>query len=340
VASDAAKTEVDRSPARRSARDQWASSAVSSFQKACHHWKDDPARSLELLRRVLEGVAHAVRIDRDDSFASHERAELNRQLLGELLPKIRPHLPKGLWPIVESIKKLGDLHHHNQGEAIEASPRQALGMLQQCAALLEWLYDDVIGAPRPPELTAAIRALDNRGTGSVVSMVVEPRPVAPRRAHGARWRWLALVAAALVTAGVWFLFITVRSPFRNLSQPERGWIEAYQSALEARDPDRLVALHVIPTGRFFESRGLDAPTLRKLFKGWFDYAGPAHRTGFDQCVTVYAGSDGVRALTCDTYIDPPIPGKASRLATCLAFNSEGKVVTRTELSRVPSCPPP
>ncbi len=336
--SETAKTDVDRSTARRSARDQWASSAVSSFQKACGYRKDDPARSLELLRKVLEGVAHAVCVTRDDAFRSHRGAELNRALLGELLPKVRPHIPRGLRVFVDTVKNLGDLHHHNQGETIEASPLQAQAMLLQCAALLEWLYKGVLDTPLPPELTAAIRALDDRGTNPV-SVVAETRRVAPPHVRRrSRW-WLGIPALGMVAA-VWLVLSAIGSPFHNLSQPERRWIEAYQSALEARDPDRLVALHVIPTGRFFEGRAFDAPALRKLFKGWFDYAGPAHRTGFDRCSTTLAGSDRTRALTCDTYIDPPIPGKPSRVATCLVFNSEGKVVSRVELSRVPSCPPP
>lgn len=298
---------------------------------------------------MLEGFAHTVCVALHSDFPPHRGTELNRKPLGEVLPMARRHLPQDLQVFVDTAKKLGDWHHHNQGEAPESNPLTAQAMLLQCTALLQWLHREVLNTPPPPELIAAIHALQDRGAVPV-SAVASSRPAVPP--HALRGVALGL-GLALFGAAVIAVWLFARSadpaastsndsgPFHNLDQPERRWIEAYQGALDARDPDRLVALHTIPTGRFFSGQSYDAPHLRRLFQGWFDHAGPTRRTGFDHCSLAHVGSDGARSLKCDTYIDPPLPGGGpSRVATCLAFNSDGKIVSRTEIAQFPSCPPP
>src|SRR4051812_9371495 len=108
------KTQPDPGPARRSAMDQWTASTLQYFLEACRHWRDDPGRSLELVRYVLEGWAHAVNVALDPAFAPHRGSELHRKMLGDVFPFAKMHLPKDLQVFVDHAKKLGDLHHHNQ----------------------------------------------------------------------------------------------------------------------------------------------------------------------------------------------------------------------------------
>ncbi len=291
---------------------------------------------------MLEGAAHAVAVAFHDDFRSHQGSELNRKPLGEVLRLARPHLPAELVFFVDSAKKLGDLHHHNQGEPPASSPRTAQAMLLQAATLLEWLYRDVLVAEPPAELAAAVDDLHDRQPARAPATSSRPLLV-------------AAVAGCLVAlgAGGWALWSARQRPeataprpapgsaFNNLGQPERGWIEAYQNALDSRDVDRLVGLHVIPARRFFMAKNYDGPRLRKLFQGWYDRAGPDRRTGFDHCSIAHVAADEGRSLRCDTYIDPPFPdGGPSRAGTCLVFTPEGKVLSRTETAQIPDCPPP
>jgi hypothetical protein len=117
-------------------------------------------------------------------------------------------------------------------------------------------------------------------------------------------------------------------------------MEAYGAAINSRDVDRILALHVLPTPRFFMARNLVEAQLRKLYQGWFDGAGRIHRTGFDGCSLANVAGDGARALRCDTYVDPPFPNnKPSRVAACLVFTGDGKILSRTEIAQIPDCPP-
>ena len=127
---------------------------------------------------------------------------------------------------------------------------------------------------------------------------------------------------------------------RPLGQPERGWIEAYGAAIDSGNVDRILALHVLPTPRFFAATNQDAAQLRKLYQGWFDNSGRIHRTGFDGCSLANVAPDGARALRCTTYVDPPFPNnKPSRVPSCLVFTRAGKLLSRTEISHLPDCPP-
>ncbi|MRG98181.1 toll/interleukin-1 receptor domain-containing protein [Polyangium spumosum] len=125
----------------------------------------------------------------------------------------------------------------------------------------------------------------------------------------------------------------------QLGQPERGWIEAYGAAIDSGDVDRIIALHVLPTRRFFTARNQDATQLRKLYQGWFDGDGRTKRTGFDNCSLATVASDGARALRCETYVEPPFSKSPSRVPTCLVFRSDGKLLSRTEISKGNDCPP-
>jgi hypothetical protein len=333
-------------------QDQWADSALREFQKACHHWRDDPGRTQEVARRVLEGCAHVVRVAWDPSFQPHRGGELRREPLGELLPFMRSKLPAELWLFVNEVKKRGDLHHHNQGEVVESSPRMAQTTLLQCAALLEWMYGIVLLRPPPSALEEAVHDVHERRPAA--GPVAPAPPASPR---GARRVVLALAAVLAVVvlgatgAAIWLPTwdapaVTAppspgsRAAFGTLGEPERTWIAAYQGALEARDVDRLLSLHVLPTRRFYMALNYDGAHVRRAYQGWFDKAGPARRTGFDGCALAQVGPDGSRALQCDAFVDPPLPGGPARVPTCLVFTSEGKLLSRTEIGTVSSCPPP
>ncbi|MDI1442425.1 TIR domain-containing protein [Polyangium sp. 6x1] len=147
-----------------------------------------------------------------------------------------------------------------------------------------------------------------------------------------------LVVTAL--AGFWKWLLPAPSTRAELlGQPERGWVEAYGAALDSGDVDRIIAFHVLPTPRFFLARNQDAMQLRRLYQGWFDGDGRIRRTGFDGCSLAKLADDGSRALRCTTYVDPPFSNSPSRVPTCLVFRADGKLLSRTELTKSEDCPP-
>jgi TIR domain len=125
-----------------------------------------------------------------------------------------------------------------------------------------------------------------------------------------------------------------------LGQPERGWLEAYGAAIDSRDVDHIIALHVLPTPRFFKVRNQSDAQLRELYGGWFNGDGRTRRTGFDKCSLANVATDGSRSLRCETFVDPPFAGSPSRVPTCLIFRGDGKLLSRTEITKGSDCPPP
>jgi hypothetical protein len=187
IVSDAPqKTVPDTSAARLRARDQWVRSALDAFLKASRGWMDDPSRSIELLRVIIEGWAHAVGVALEPDFAPYQKGKLHTRQLGDLLPQVRHHLPADLHTFVTYAKQLADPLHHNQGAAPAISPRTAQATLLQCADLLEWLHRELVLAPPPPELDAALATLHDHPPGRAPtatplavpspSLFTEPRP--------------------------------------------------------------------------------------------------------------------------------------------------------------------
>jgi hypothetical protein len=132
---------------------------------------------------------------------------------------------------------------------------------------------------------------------------------------------------------------TTGTPTELLGQPEQTWLELYQAAIDSHDVDRIIARHALPTRRFFMAQNQDAEQLRKHYQGWFDGDGRTKRTGFDKCSLASIADDGSRALRCETYVEPPFKTSRSRVPTCLVFRFDGKLLSRTEISKGSTCPP-
>lgn len=122
--------------------------------------------------------------------------------------------------------------------------------------------------------------------------------------------------------------------------PEVAWVAAYNAALASRDVDRILAVHALPTSRFFMAKNQSAAQLRALYEGWFRSSGKTRETGFRDCQLVNVAADDSRAVRCDTYVEPPLEKGPSVVAACLVFDSTGRLTSRTELSVIPGCPPP
>jgi hypothetical protein len=146
------QTVVDGGAARDSARDSWKASTMQYFRRAADEAERDPERSLELIRKALEGWGHVVSCVLDPDFRPYDGKELRREQLAVVLRRAREHLPPDRRDALALLKTLGDSAHHNQGQVQRSSRRFARATVLQCADLLEWMYSEVLREPVPVEL--------------------------------------------------------------------------------------------------------------------------------------------------------------------------------------------
>lgn len=176
-------TRLDSSAEERSARDAWCESSVAYFCEACATRRTDPTRSLERLRMALEGWAHAVRVATDPEFKTHERGEPRRLQLAPLLQWAAKVVPPAQSDLARKVKILGDSAHHNQGVVQQPNPRIVAASLQECAALLEWLFRDLLATDLPPPLRLALDELEGGAVSTpqaVPPQAVPPQALAPQ----------------------------------------------------------------------------------------------------------------------------------------------------------------
>lgn len=355
-------TENDNSAARASARDAWVGSTRGYFVEACSALRTHPEYAMLQIRHISEGLVHIVCVVEKQGFQPYNGSALNRLPMAKALTEAAQHLPPDRLDLINGLKKLGNIYLHNQGEVQRSSPRMAQAALLQCAELLTWVDRDILGEEQPPEVAQAMRSLEGAPleptplAGSAATPIagppLPPQPPQPGVASGTspqsrRGLLAGAVAVGLVLVAAligWALLKTGGAPTSispsAAAAPEVAWVAAYNAAIASRDVDRILAIHALPTQRFFMVTNQNEAQLRKLYEGWFRGSGKTRETGFRNCQPATVAADGSRALRCDTYVDPPFDKGLSVVAVCLVFRTDGRLTSRTELGAFPSCPPP
>jgi hypothetical protein len=159
VGLDQDRTERDDSAARERTRNVWLARTLKAYVEACSTWRRDPRNSLRTLREVLEGWAYATRVETDLDFKPFKGQDLHAPPLGECLKEMKVELPAQLKNWVQYAKQQSDPAHHIKGADEPVRPEMVRFLLGDCAALLEWTYDDLLRTARPPELHQAKREL-------------------------------------------------------------------------------------------------------------------------------------------------------------------------------------
>jgi hypothetical protein len=358
-------TAVDGTAAWRSARDQWVVSTHRYFVEGYMRARSEPARSLELLRKVLEGWAHAVSVECDPSFAPYEGTRLRTEALGARLGAAKANLPSGLREVAELLKRQTDSFHHNTGEPRSVTPRIALGALHQCAELLVHLHREILREPMPVESARIVAELDGETStaGPVAPTWVgtplgQPGAGQPPVGSGAgRSRVVLGVAAgvvalgAIVSAAWWTLgsrepaAADVRLARTSDPAPPPGpratdarpdpieWVQAYQADLASGDVDRIARGMRFPMDRIFGKPNADEPFVRKAMKDWFEKP-DALPTFFERCVALAPTPDR-HPVRCDMRLG----ATGAPEAQCLVFDDAGKLRSRTVPERPEDCPP-
>lgn len=324
-------------------------------------WKAVLQGYLETARIVILLVS-ASYIASDESYAQMEHAVKRAQegkacvipvlvrpcQWDELLVRHLYHLPEGEKPVTEWTNR--DAAWKNVVDGI----RKAIVELKRGETVSPMMVqnqgpDGAVPHPAPNHTTAHIiiqtPPADLPMAGGPVASSAAAH-LHGKQNRGLPQRWMPMLGAALTIIiplifVVWYFVAPTNNPFESLGQPERGWIEAYATAIDSGDVDRILALHAIPTRYFFLVRNQDELQLRRHYQGWYDSNKNKRRVGFDHCSLVDIADDGSRALRCIAYGDPPFEPPPSRKPTCLVFTKDGKLLARTEISTsLPNCPPP
>lgn len=306
------------------------------------------------VRPIVEGFAHIVCVVLDPTFETHERGRLRRLPMEKALPAAKRHLPTSLSALADHLKNLGNTFHHNQGTVQRSSPNAARGALLQCAELFTWMDAELLDQAPPLEYAEALRELESAAPVAtpLPSSTATPMPVpspAPAAARppatkaGSLWPGILGGFALVLLVIGWLVSREGGAPAAasagTSSAPDLAPVEAYNAAIASKDVDRILAIHALPTSRFFMAKNQNEAQLRKLYEGWFRSSGKTRDTGFRNCQSAGTSADGSRAFRCDTYVDPPLEKGVSVVAACLVFNSTGRLTSRTELSVIPGCPP-
>lgn len=355
---------MDDAAARAAARDAWVTSTRHYFVEACAHWRTQPEHSLSKVRLVVEGFVHIVCVLLDPTFRPHERGELRRARMEKAISAAKQHLSPERQDLVETLKNLGNNFHHNQGVVQRSTPSMARLALLQCAELLAWMDSELLRTPLPQDYAQALRDLEGAAAvatplpsaASTAALTPMPpatrpsptptaaRPSLARRSARALWPFVVVIAAGVLAVLAVLRFGLPSgggAPPAASASPEVAWIKAYSDAIASRDPDRIVAIHATPSGRFFRTQNQSAPQLRALYDAWFRKEGKGRTTTFRACGLASMTADGSRAVRCDTHIEPPLANGWGVIPTCLVFRSDGRLASRTEsLSGPAPCPPP
>ena len=185
-----APTSVDDTAARRSARDHWISSVHREFIEAHARARSEPGRTLEILRKVVEGWVHAMVAMHDPTFKPYERRELRTEQLSEAIARIKAQLPPALQDVPGILAKRCNPFHHNTGQPQVATPHSARAALIETASLIEYLHTQV-ELPVPNEVMRLLNELLRQpvsgraqptalGVESVhAALIPPPQPSAP-----------------------------------------------------------------------------------------------------------------------------------------------------------------
>lgn len=316
--------------------------------------RSEPARSLELLRAVLEGWAHAVSVECDPSFAPYEGTMLRTEALAKRLAVAKANLPSGLREVADLLKRQSDPLHHNTGEPRSVEPLVALGALSQCAALLVHLHREILREPMPAESARIVAELDRKSsTGRLVAPTSAETPIEPPiavqpagqpvvRGTGAGSGRVGIAIAVGVVAlvgvgvGLWTTLPKDASPDPTGTDQRADplkWVEAYQANLASKDVDRIARGMRFPMDRIFGRSNADEPFVRKAMKDWFEKP-EAPPTFFERCVALAPAPDR-HPVRCDVRLG----ASGAPEAQCLVFDDAGRLRSRTVAERPEDCPP-
>jgi hypothetical protein len=346
-------TTVDGTAARRSARDQWVVSTHREFVAAYVRARSEPARSLELLRAVLEGWAHAVSVECDPSFAPYEGTKLRTEALSKRLGVAQANLPSGLREVADLLKRQSDPLHHNTGEPRSVTPRIALGALHQCAELLVHLHREILREPMPAESARIVAELDGESsTGRLVAPTwvgtgppIAEQPPARRSSAGrdrrVLWVPAGIVVLGAVGVGLWMTLGSHKPAAADSRVAGTGtpapkdpilWVQTYEADLASKDVDRIARGMRFPMDSFFGKKGADEQSVRKLMAQWFATNPP--QTLVERCVALAPAPDR-HPVRCDVRLG--VNGAPE--AQCLVFDDSGKLRSRTKATGTADCLP-
>jgi hypothetical protein len=359
------KTVQSDHAARESAKERWLEMSVVELEAVARACDTRPSDAPEHIRKYLEACAATVRVCLDPQFKPYDGKDLRTTPLGEALQ----HLPRERVDLARIGKGISDLFAHNQGHPQETSARVVRGILAMLLDLAEWQWQ-LVNEPLPESIRAIAESIDPVALERR-ALAREASAQARGEKQGARrvWRWtvpLGLGACAL--AGV-----TARSLPRSLprsgeataalAEPEQRAEQATQRAggpggavvsgvsdvrldrlaaeLTAGDVPRILSLYRFPLRWYFGKANAHEAEVRRLIEEWYRRrSGEHHLHLFEQCRGMPA-APGEQAFQCMLRLSPPLPTAPAAPPTpcCVVFDASGLVISRTELDKVPGCPP-
>lgn len=344
------KTRVSDEAARQSALDAWLASSERELVAVAQAYEQDPEAAARHVRPFLEAWAASVRLAIDPQFKPYDGRELHKPPLSEALG----HLPVDRQELARLAKNLGDLFAHNQGPAQTTSSRVMLGVLAHLVEMAEWQWTEAVMRPMPEALQAIAMALDRAR-----------REAAPRATRGSCWVVAAVgsaVAAALAVAATMVAMrnrpgieadpsvrdtkLAARPPQPGAAGPvplpalgvTHPWLDRLGAELTVGDVDRIAALYRYPLRWYFAKPNASEDDVKRLARQWYGRRqGQHHLHLFEGCHEAPA-PNGERAFQCTLRLAPELPGLGPS-DTCLVFDADGLVISRTESSKIPGCPP-
>lgn len=357
-----ARTNVDDTAARTSALDQWVASVHREFIEAQARSLSEPARTFEILRKVVEAWVHAMLTRHDPTFNPYDRRELRTEQLSHAIERIKPHLPPELQNVPGSLAKRCNPFHHNTGQPQVANPHSARAALIEAASLVEFLHTQ-IDVPAPNEVMRLLNGLLQKPVSApaqpTLGLAPIPRERVPLAAstqpstrtfakHGA---FAVLVLVGLGLAVMWFRRGTPSQPAEaevvgsgsgNSPKPADSvsralaWVDRYEADIASQDVERVVRNMRFPMKSFFGRKDASETFVRDQTAKWFTN-NTNTKTFFDNCREGTSPAKERYAVRCDVRLEPAL--REALAPQCFVFDGEGLLVSRTDSNSPASCPP-
>lgn len=110
-------------------------------------------------------------------------------------------------------------------------------------------------------------------------------------------------------------------------------VRRYEAAVATKNVEQILALHAFPATWWYQKRGASREYVRDLYVRWFAVEG-RRRVSFERCKVVANA-----AVQCQLQHEPPYQSHPQGVPTCLVFDIEGRLQSRTEVDSKGSCPP-
>jgi hypothetical protein len=320
-----ARTNVDDTAARRSARDQWEAVAHREFRDARSHAQSEPGRTLEVLRKVLEAWAFALLSIQDPTFKPYKGDKPRKEQLAKALIRLSPQFPLAVRDAVLKLKPAADSAHHATSQLKIISPEVVQEMLRHSTTLLEYL-----------------------DTQTDLPVAVEAEPIRQPGAAGRRRYVIGVglggVAVVGISATAWWLLnrseldakplpIATTEPVADQRTTNTSrWVKSYEEAINSFDVGRVTSLMQFPMNRYFKLTDAPKEDVSAWVKNWFD-RNPNKKTYFESCGPASVDPGGPFVVQCVERLD----GRPANENHCLVFTQQGLLSARFKVTEAEPC---